>query len=59
MKRFGIHNTLKKKDLKSFYFLPSISLGYYRSSTGRCLLIHFHFLNIWIYYKKIIKNKDE
>ena len=58
MKTFGIHNTLKRKDLKSFYFLPNISIGYYSSNRGRCVVVHFHFLNIWIYYKKNLKLKQ-
>jgi len=57
MKRFGIHNTLKRNDLKSFYFLPSISIGYHRYEKRSCMMIHFRFLNIWVYYKKFNKDK--
>ena len=58
MKNFDILNTMKRKDLKSLSLLPSISIGYHRYEKRSCMMIHFRFLNIWVYYKKDFKTKN-
>ncbi len=54
MKTFGVHNTLKRDDIKSFHILPNISIGVYRKPNKelKCIIFNFRFLNIWVYYKK-------